>query len=339
VSKVAPGTTIHVCPGTYAEQVTITKPLTLEGVTAGTANQALITVPSGGLVANAVSMFGESVAAQVLIQGAGPVNITNITVDGTGGDLGCMSTTWSAGIFYGSSSSGTVNRMRASNQINGSCGVGIWAENADSSFQSVTIENSTVYNVDAEGIFVGSGATPTLSVNVHGNVVNASAGLAGILAESVNGQIHDNDMSNGVVGVFDAAPVVGIGSNTIVASAYGMFLLSGGTATNNNIFGSNIGVFLGAPGATLHGNRIVSSAGAAVELSCFEASVSGNFINDAAVGLDQVRLGVIGPNTLVNTATTITDGCVAVAAAARAMQANVQEQWHTPATPFGTRMK
>ena len=72
VSSVSPGSTIQVCPGTYAEQVTITQPLTLEGVASGTANQASITVPSGGLVTNAVSMFGELVAAQVLVQGAGP---------------------------------------------------------------------------------------------------------------------------------------------------------------------------------------------------------------------------------------------------------------------------
>src|SRR2546429_3384279 len=88
VSSVPPGSTVEVCPGTYAEQVAITKALTLVGVTSGTANQVLITVPSAGLVQNAVSMFGESVAAQVLVEeaGAGPGDNTKITVDGTGGD-------------------------------------------------------------------------------------------------------------------------------------------------------------------------------------------------------------------------------------------------------------
>jgi len=338
VSAVPPGSTIQVCPGTYAEQVTITEPLTLEGVTAGTANQVLITVPSGGLVANVFSMFGEPVAAQVLVQGAGPVNITNITVDGTGGDLGCISNTWIAGIFYGSISSGTVNRARASNQTDGGCGVGIWAENSDSSSQSITIENSTVYNVDGEGIFAASGDTPTLSVNVSSNVVNPITGLAGILAESVNGVVRSNNISNALVGVFDTSPAVSVTSNTITSTEFGMFLTNGGTAVGNQVSGSNIGVFLAAAGATLRNNRIVSSAAAGVELSCFTASVSGNFINDAAVGVDQAPAG-IGSNTFANTATTITDGCESAAAAVRTTRANSQEAWHTPATPFGTRRK
>ena len=91
VSGVPAGSTILVCPGTYAEQVTITQAVNLEGVTAGTANLALITVPSAGLLPNTTSMFGESVAAQILVLGADPVNISNIAVDGTGGDVGCMS--------------------------------------------------------------------------------------------------------------------------------------------------------------------------------------------------------------------------------------------------------
>lgn len=340
VSSVPPSSTIQVCPGTYAEQVTITQPLNLQGVTAGTASQALITVPSGGLVANAVSMFGEPVAAQVLVQGAGPVNITNITVDGTGGDLACASNTWIAGIFCGSSSSGTVNRVRASSQTDNGCGVGIWAENSDSSSQSITIQNSTVYNVDGVGILTASGATPTLSVNVSSNVVNAGTGLAGILADSVNGQVRNNNISNASVGVFDAAPTVSVASNTIMAtgSGYGMFLLNGGTAVSNNVSGSNIGVFLAAAGAAVRSNHIVSSTAAGVELNCFTATVSGNFINDAAVGLDQAPAGT-GSNTFANTATTITNGCVSAAAASRVMRANSQEPWHTPATPFGIRRK
>ena len=176
VSGVPAGSTILVCPGTYAEQVTITQALTLEGAIVGTANQALITVPSGGLVANTISMFGESVAAQILVLGADPVNISNLAVDGTGGDLGCaVSNIWVAGILYGSGSSGNVTGVRASGQVDGNCGVGIWAENSNTGSHTLTIQDNTVYNVDSTGIFLASGATPTLSVHVDNNVVAASA--------------------------------------------------------------------------------------------------------------------------------------------------------------------
>ena len=117
VSSVPPGSTVLVCPGVYPEQVAIFQPVTLPGVASDTLDQIVIAVPSGGLVANVTSIFGEPVAAQVLVENAGPVNITNIAVDGTGGDQACA--TWLAGIFYGSGFSGTLNRVRASGQIDG----------------------------------------------------------------------------------------------------------------------------------------------------------------------------------------------------------------------------
>ena len=345
VSTVPAFTIIDVCPGTYPEQVTITKPLTLQGVTVGTANQALITVPPAGLLPNTISMFGESVAAQVLVEGAGQVNITNIAVDGTGGDMLCNGNIWIAAIFYGSGSTGIVNRVRASGQVDGTCGVGIWAENSNSTNEWVTIRNSSVYNVDSAGIFVGSGPTPTLTVDVDNDVVTASAALAAIDADSVNGEVEANSVSNATFGVFDLSPTVTVASNAIVGTNNGLYLGSGGRAVGNHVAGSRIdGVLLGASGATLTNNRIVSSATAGVELGCFAASVNGNIINDVAVGFDAASGSIPSNNILYNTATTITNGCAVAAAALRtslraARSANSQQQWHTPATPFGTRTK
>jgi len=345
VSSVPPGSTVEVCPGTYAEQVAITKALTLVGVTSGTANRVLITVPSAGLVQNAVSMFGESVAAQVLVEeaGPGPVNITNITVDGTGGDTSCS--VWLAGIFYGSGSSGTVDRVRASNQIDSTCGVGIWAENANTPGETVTVQNSTVYNADSAGIFGGSGTMPTLTFKVENNVVSTSAAVAAIDSDSVNGDVNANDVSNSVFGVYDLSKI-NVQTNTIIGTTYGIFLGNGGTASGNKVSASSQGVLLGASGATVSNNTIMSSTTAGVELGCFSATVIGNLINDAPVGVDAAPTTVaLGTNTFANTATTFTNGCAAAAALAAptaqltAIGSNSSEQWHTPATPFGTRRK
>ena len=349
VSSVPSGSTVQVCPGTYAEQVTILKPLTLIGIASGTANQAVITVPSGGLVQNAVSMFGELVAAQILVEGANPVNITNIAVDGTGGDTSCIY--WLAGIFYGSGSSGTVNKVRASGQIDGTCGVGIWAENANSQSQSVTVFNSTVYNVDSAGIFAGSGTTPTLTAILSNNVVNASAAVAAIDSDSVQGKVNANTTSNSVFGVYDVSSINVQGNTIMGATTAGIYMANGGTASGNLVSGSSEGVLLGASGATLSNNTIMTSTTAGVELGCFSATVNGNVINDAPVGVDAAPLTVaLGSNSFANTATTFTNGCATAALTARpalaygtargtAPGSNSSEQWHTPATPFGTRTK
>jgi pectin methylesterase-like acyl-CoA thioesterase len=42
-SSVAPGSTVEVCPGTYNEQVIISKPLTLRGITANNSSGVYIT--------------------------------------------------------------------------------------------------------------------------------------------------------------------------------------------------------------------------------------------------------------------------------------------------------
>ena len=162
--------------------------------------------------------------------------------------------------------------------------------------------------------------------------------MAGILAEDVNGVVRGNDISNVSVGVFGDSAAISATANTIVANEYGMFLGSGGIAVGNKISGSNFGVLLAAAGATVSNNRVVSSGAAGVELDCFAATVSGNFINDAPIGIDQASTG-IGSNNFANTATTITNGCEASMAAARTMRAKSQGPWHTPATPFGTRTK
>jgi pectin methylesterase-like acyl-CoA thioesterase len=52
INAVPSGSTVNVCPGTYAEQVTITKKLILTGVQAGTGDASVIVPPSGGLVQN-----------------------------------------------------------------------------------------------------------------------------------------------------------------------------------------------------------------------------------------------------------------------------------------------
>jgi hypothetical protein len=354
VAAAPSGSTVNVCPGTYAEQVTINKPLTLQGVTSGTMNQAVVTVPSTGLVTSTTSMFTEPVAAQIWVVGPGPVNITDIAVDGTGGDLLCAS--WLAGIFYGSGSSGTVKGVRASNQVDSTCGVGIWAENGGSTNQSITIQDSSVYNVDSAGIFAGSNPTPTLTATINNDVVSASAATAAIDAQSVKGQVMGNDVSNAVFGIYDIASAVPVTLNIIVGTNYGIYLGSGGTASYNWVSGSSIdGILLGASGATLTGNRVVStsaatSTAAAVELGCFAASVSGNLINDAGIGFDAAPLATnLTNNILYNTATTITHSCAFAPVALRtntlatnklaATSANPQQQWHTPATPWGTRTK
>src|SRR5690242_751855 len=155
------GSTIQICPGTYPEQVTIAKPLNLLGVISGNSGRAVVTInnPTGGqLTPNVTNIFGTPYYAQVLVQQGtgGPVNITDITVDGAGGNVNCPSV-GQAGVYYAPGTSGTINGVTVRNQRTFSgCGNGIWVENGANGNQTITIENSSVHNIAADSIFAAS---------------------------------------------------------------------------------------------------------------------------------------------------------------------------------------
>ncbi len=98
--------------------MTIDKNLTLEGITVGTANQAVITSPVGGVVNNAIDpASGSPVQAQIVATGGAKVNISDLVVDGTGNGLaGCS---WNlVGIYY-EDASGVINHVVARYQCQG----------------------------------------------------------------------------------------------------------------------------------------------------------------------------------------------------------------------------
>ena len=195
VAGVPEGSTIEVCPGVYPEQVTITQPLTLKGIGFNNANRCVITINlNGSLAPNVTSFTGLQFYAQVLVQNvspAGAVNIIGITVDGSGANARCSSLTL-AGIFYASSTSGTVNEVTARNQVNSGCGYGIWVENGSSTNEVITIENSSVHNAGSNdgGIAAFSVNPPTLVANINGNFLSNAGFLA--IEHSTTGEISQN---------------------------------------------------------------------------------------------------------------------------------------------------
>ncbi len=113
-----PGATIDVCPGPHPEQILVYQAVTLKGIASGNQGAAIITVPTGGLQQNATSLAtGAAIAAQILVQGATGVTITNITVDGANNGInGCGPDP--IGIYY-QNSSGTISHDTILNEVLG----------------------------------------------------------------------------------------------------------------------------------------------------------------------------------------------------------------------------
>jgi len=324
VTSVPAGSIINVCPGTYAEQVTISKELTLKGIFDDNSSQAVISVPSSGLATTSSIYFG-TVAPQVEVT-AGPVNISNITVDGTAGSTNCPST-YEAGIFYSSGSSGTVTDVETRNQSCNSEGVGIVAENGAGATQSVTIENSIINTNSYISILACSEQIPsTLTASIKNNYVDAT-NIGIDLWCNVGGSVSGNVVAAGAIGVYAESPSITVSGNTVTAAGlYGIdaqgSVVSGNTVNNascgiyievassvtsNRISNSTDGICLNAGGATIESN-IITQSDIGIEFSCNTGTLSGNTINGAATGIDSVPAAFTGVNKFYNVGTVRTGG-------------------------------
>jgi hypothetical protein len=337
VNQVPAGSTINVCPGTYAEQVVISQPLTLRGVSynnsSGNSSQAVIAMPDTGLTTTTSINFG-TVAAQVQVT-AGPVKLSNITVDGTPLVSTCPGNVTFA-IYYSSGSSGTVSEVGVRNQ---KCdGIGIGAENGSGATESVAIESNNISPGAYMGIFACSEESPsTLTVSIKSNYVGD--GEFGIVPYcNVAGSVSSNVVSWAGTGIYAGSPSTTVSGNTVMGLAgeigievdggteisdntinggdYGVYLVLGGTITSNHISNGGYGILFGAGsgGSTVKSN-IITQAGVGIEFDCISTNtVSGNTINGATTGLDFVPASFTGVNTLYNVAAATTGGCSSGAA-------------------------
>ena len=306
VSSVPSGATIEVCPGNYPEQVVITQPLTLEGAP-GSTSDAVITVPAGGLTQSLSFDFLGTVTYQLLVQTTGPVNITNLAVDGTGGTA---ARGYLAGIVY-QDASGNASRLSVRNQTGGGLGIGLLALTSEATAQTVTVANSVFHGFDGVGVFAISGDAGfgLLSATVQSNSINGNAGTnsVGVGYANADGNAQSNLISDSTCGIILFSSSARVTSNTISSTVFGANIYSGSaTFTNNKIdAGGSYGVYL--QGSATNGqveNNTIGNASTAV-FGCDVGSglgnasgftVTGNAITDAAIGLEMPSGNTTTPN-------------------------------------------
>jgi hypothetical protein len=309
VAAVPSGSTILVCPGNYPEQVQIAKPLTLQGVLIGGNGAAVVTVPAGGLSQSVVDHYGNTFNYQILVEGTtGPVNITDLGVDGTGANFGRV-----AGIYY-QEASGTVNRVSARNQTGSSFGTGILAD-AFASAQTVTIENTMVRGFTYVGIFARTDSTsPVLTTTIKGNTARGSSSSFGaITVAGTKGTVQSNATSDTPqgLGLLDSAVTVTL--NTVSGnnpSGSTIFIDGGSNKVSSNRIdaGGQLGMqLLNAGTNVVQLNTFVNSSTAiyGCNNSVSGDTVSGNTIIDANIGLSMPSGNTIASNKfyVVTTAT------------------------------------
>ncbi|HLX84747.1 MAG TPA: right-handed parallel beta-helix repeat-containing protein [Terriglobales bacterium] len=181
--------TVQVCPGTYPEQVFIDRDMTLTGIAISGGAAAVVIPPVGGLVANGTDIFGNPVAAQILVYHGTAVTISNLVVDGTGNNLaGCGAPTLE-GIYFEASYGKILNNV-VRNQYQtdfadyGGCQNGL-AINVEATVGvTVSITGNSVRSYQKNGITATGAAT---GLNASGPAVTISRNyIVGLGATAMN---------------------------------------------------------------------------------------------------------------------------------------------------------
>ena len=305
VSAVPWGTTVMVCPGSYPEQVTVTQPLTLEGITDGTGSAAVITVPGGGFVQNGTSNSFGPVAVQLLVQNTVGVTIKGLVVDGSGGNCPAGSNRdVGIGVFnVGSANDGTTAATIANVVVRN-----------DTSY--ITITGSEIHDINQTAIDAYSA-----KYSITNNSIQRAHAYGIVLVNNANGSVvSGNNVSDGnFTGILSSGPNYGaiITKNTVLNNpSVGVwtYFAYQQTVTQNVVSNSSWPLVVEGGFNNIVQNNKISNAlidGILDEISFGGNNITKNTLNEAQFGVfgdSSVGGDTLVPNTFFNVVTTIDPG-------------------------------
>ena len=329
VDAASPGDEIHICRGTYAEQVTIRKALDIDAD-----NGAILMPPA--MHANTTSLFDAApIATALLVANATGVSISGLTVDGANNGISACAPDL-IGISF-QNASGTVDHVAVRNfklaaSLNGcQSGTGIFVQCGSGGISKVEITNSTVHDFQKNGITADEKGTVAV---IRRNVVTGLGPTNGAAQNGVQigfgaaGSILGNVVTNNIWAPCTAvATCATVATNILVTQSDGIEV-SGNTAgiSQVNIFvdGSNATIDRNETFATsvFDGIRVQGNQSSVGRSQVFNGAESGiflegnnnvvtdNTINEAAIGIlkDTGSSGnIITGNHFFNTPVSVQD--------------------------------
>ena len=333
VDEAASGDSIRVCPGTYEEQISITKSLRI----IGPLNNSAVVKPSGMTNNTTNVVDGTLIAAVVLATGGTNVIIRRLTIDGANNGITACEPTL-VGIFY-RNASGEIRDVAVKNMIleDKTCqsGLGIFVQKPGRLVREVMVVNSSIHDYQKNGI---TGNEPGTRLRATGNVVTGIGPTSGAAQNGIQigfgatGQIDGNVVINHIwspcVSVSDCAAVgagllivntnnVSILGNTVGKNQCGICLppsgIDDGQVNDSQVIGNMVfdtevfdGIALIGDNNRVRLNRITDSERSAIFVQGASNRILRNNINEALIDVLEAtgsEGNVIVGNQFVNTPT------------------------------------
>jgi len=240
-----PGDVINVCPGVYDEQIVISKPVTVKGVTVNSLGIALLqpTVLT--------STGGGSDIAVVSVLNTDGVHLLNIGVDASKNNVSDCAPTLSAVHFLNSSGEIRNDAITGAKLTSpGACttlsgnGYGVLLESTGAGSYWVLVQGNSIHDYSKEGVrAIGNGITAT----VTGNVITGVGPAGGyffqfgvFIRDGAVGLVKGNQIAEGDCGTLNLNDCFNARSEGVVLRAVG----DGSVVDHNVISRAQSGIFI-----------------------------------------------------------------------------------------------
>jgi len=286
VNAANPGDVVAICPATYAEQLIISKPLTLRGLTINDVGRVLL---QPALVANFGGLPFEAVIA---VTNTKDVSVENLAIDASNNTVvGCAGAAL-AGIHYFNSSGRVENNAISGAQVANpqSCGLlpasgfGVQVDADQTGPFCVSIKNNSIHDYTRNGVFaIGSG----VKVRVEHNSISGVGPSAGSFQFAVwvlngaVGVIESNVITEGLCGTLSATDCIALRSEGVTLRAVG----DGTEVSNNVITNAQSGIFVNGVNRLRVTNNLISNI---VGLDGIDLQGTSNSLLDANIIFNSV---------------------------------------------------
>lgn len=304
IDAASPGAVIHVCKGTYVEQLSIHKSLTID------ADSGAALVPAA-MQQNAASLLdGSPFATAILVADTTDVSIAGLIVDGVNNAVSQCSPRLFGMTFQ--NASGEIKRVAIRNFRLGTglegcqSGTGILVQSGGGGISKVEIEKSAIHDFQKNGITANEVGT---RVSIYGNVVTGIGPTSGAAQNGIQvgfgagGTISRNAVTNNVRSLCTAVETcravatnilvtesdgVEVVDNSVGISQVGIFLLGNdGLVARNDTFATSVfdGIRLEGNENRVRHNQVFNGAQSGIFVQGNNNVVEHNTINEAAVGI------------------------------------------------------